>query len=76
MSYDAPAFNGGPDDREPLRGEGVRREPEAEAYPVGQPCGLCGRSMHSVYTLAGVGAFCSPKCRAKAQTAQAQQGAA
>lgn len=71
----APYYNGGPDEREPLRGEGSRREERPEAYPVGQPCAACERPIHRVYTLAGVGAFCSPKCRERGPR-QAKQGAA
>jgi hypothetical protein len=37
----------------------------------GSACDMCGLTIHRVYTLADVGAFCSPKCRAKA-TAPAQ----
>lgn len=46
---------------------GPRDEPAVESER-GMPCHTCGRPIHRVYTLADVGAFCSPGCRAKAAT--------
>jgi hypothetical protein len=59
------SFNGGPDETGNFAPTGRR-----EALPVadvrGTPCHACDRPIHRVYTLAGVGAFCSPGCRVKA----------
>lgn len=62
---DAPYYNGGPDDGYRSGSTGPRREAPAPESPRGGPCHHCQRPIHRVYTLAGVGAFCSPGCRAK-----------
>lgn len=63
-------WNGGPDEDTYLdRPTGPRTEPPAVDYysgTRGSPCYGCGRAVHRVYTLAGVGVFCSPGCRSKA----------
>jgi hypothetical protein len=55
---------------------GPRREPEPASDYRGMPCHRCGLTMHRVYTLADVGAFCSPGCRQKATEPAENQGAA
>lgn len=42
----------------------------------GMPCARCGKPMHRIYTLADVGAFCSPGCRQQATEPQQKAGAA
>lgn len=73
---DARYYNGGPDDHPRFEPDGPRREPPAASDYRGMPCHSCGLPMHRIYTLADVGAFCSPGCRSKASEPQSNRGAA
>jgi hypothetical protein len=73
---DARYYNGDPDNHPRLHREGPRREQPAASDYRGLPCHGCGKSMHRVYTLADVGAFCSPGCRSRATEPVQKQGAA
>lgn len=68
---DFPEPNNG---RATMRSTGPRREEYDEpASPRGLPCHHCGLTIHRVYTLADVGAFCSPRCRSQHTDAPTQQ---
>lgn len=64
MTPEPVSFNGGPDEGQ-ARTTGRRRDEPAASDPRGMPCHTCGLPIHRVYSLADVGVFCSPKCRAK-----------
>lgn len=73
MSYDdfpePLQWNGDEDDRAGgyvNRRTGPPRDEPEGVNPRGLPCHTCGRPIHRVYTLADVGAFCSPGCRDEA----------
>jgi hypothetical protein len=80
MSIPEPlSFNGGPDDtgREIKQPTGPRRDGDDVPNLRGSACHTCGYTIHRVYTLADVGAFCSPGCRNKAtRLAVDKEGAA
>lgn len=59
-------FTLGPDDGYRSPSTGPRREAPEPPSPRGAPCHHCHRPIHRIYTLAGVGAFCSPGCRSQA----------
>ena len=73
---DARYYNGDPDNHPRLHRDGRRGEAPAASDYRGFPCHHCGQPMHRIYTLADVGAFCSPGCRQRATAPQQKAGAA
>ena len=76
MISEPKTFNGGPDETGRFASDGPRREAPAASDYRGFPCHHCGQPMHRIYTLADVGAFCSPGCRQRATAPQQKAGAA
>lgn len=56
------SFTGAPDETGVDRRTGPREEPDAPQLSV-LTCHACGKPVVDVYSLAGVGVFCSAQCR-------------
>lgn len=66
---DARYYNGGPDDHTRLESYGTRRELDDPHAGVTFICQRCGGSVQYVYSLAGVGVFCSERCKTAVEMA-------
>jgi hypothetical protein len=72
---DARYYNGGPDDRPCFPPSGEHQEPKDPNRGMAFICAHCQGSVITVYSLAGVGVFCSADCRSKGIPVR-KQGAA